>query len=80
MRPTAPWERVGPVYFVFEANRVSSLIVFVEQLLRGVSQGPFFPSPKCVAKGSRLTLGGVGVELCSRPVASMFATVGNRPQ
>ena len=36
--------------------------------------------PECVAKGSRLTLGGLGVELCSRPVASMFATVGNRPQ
>ena len=36
--------------------------------------------PECVAKGSRLTLGGLGVELCSRPVASMFGTVGNRPQ
>ena len=36
--------------------------------------------PECVAKGSRLTLGGLGVEPCSRPVASMFATVRNRPQ
>ena len=36
--------------------------------------------PECVAKGSRLTLGGLGVEPCSRPVASMFATVRNRSQ
>ena len=36
--------------------------------------------PECVAKGSRLTLGGLGVEPCSRPVVSMFATVRNRPQ
>ena len=36
--------------------------------------------PECVAKGSRLTLGGLGVESCSRSVASMFATVRNRPQ
>ena len=34
--------------------------------------------PECVAKGSRLTLGGLGVEPCSRPVASMFATVRSR--
>ena len=36
--------------------------------------------PECVAKGSRLTLGGLGVESCSRPVVSMLATVRNRPQ
>ena len=36
--------------------------------------------PECVAKGSRLTLGGLGVESCSRLVASMFATVRNRSQ
>ena len=36
--------------------------------------------PECVAKGFRLTLGGLGVEPCSRPVVSMFATVRNRPQ
>ena len=36
--------------------------------------------PECVAKGSRLTLGGLGVEPCSRPVVSKFATVRNRPQ
>ena len=36
--------------------------------------------PECVAKGSRLTLGGLGVEPCSRPVASMFATVRSRLQ
>ena len=36
--------------------------------------------PECVAKGSRLTLGGLGVEPCSRTVASMFATVRNRSQ
>ena len=36
--------------------------------------------PECVAKGSRLTLGGLGVEPCSRSVASMFATVRNRSQ
>ena len=40
----------------------------------------FLIFPECVAKGSRLTLGGLGVELCSRPVASMFATVRNRSQ
>ena len=39
-----------------------------------------FVDSECVAKGSRLTLGGLGVEPCSRPVASMFATVRNRPQ
>ena len=44
----------------------------------GLRRVIFFP--ECVAKGSRLTLGGLGVELCSRPVASMFGTVGNRPQ
>ena len=36
--------------------------------------------PECVAKGSRLTLGGLGVEPCSRPVVSKFATVRNRSQ
>ena len=36
--------------------------------------------PECVAKGSRLTLGGLGVESCSRSVVSMFATVRNRSQ
>ena len=40
--------------------------------------GCFFP--ECVAKGSRLTLGGLGVESCSRSVVSMFATVRNRSQ
>ena len=46
------------------------------QLLK--SRRSFFP--ECVAKGSRLTLGGLGVKSCSRPVASMFATVRNRSQ
>ena len=41
---------------------------------------PISSFPECVAKGSRLTLGGLGVEPCSRPVASMFATVRNRSQ
>ena len=36
--------------------------------------------PECVAKGSRLTLGGLGVEPCSRSVVSTSATVRNRPQ
>ena len=36
--------------------------------------------PECVAKGSRLTLGGLGVEPCSRSVVSTFATVRNRSQ
>ena len=36
--------------------------------------------PECVAKGSRLTLGGLGVEPCSQPIVSMFATARNRPQ
>ena len=34
--------------------------------------------PECVAKGSRLTLGGLGVEPCSRSVVSTPATVRNR--
>ena len=34
--------------------------------------------PQCVAKGSRLTLGGLGVEPCSRSVVSTSATVRNR--
>ena len=36
--------------------------------------------PECVAKGSRLTLGGLGVEPCSRSVVSTSATVRNRSQ
>ena len=36
--------------------------------------------PECVAKGSHLTLGGLGVEPCSRSVASTSATVRNRSQ
>ena len=36
--------------------------------------------PECVAKGSCLTLGGLGVEPCSRSVVSTSATVRNRSQ
>ena len=46
-------------------------------------QGVFFHKvffPECVAKGSRLTLGGLGVEPCSQSVVSTSATVRNRSQ
>ena len=45
-----------------------------------VSVRSFFIFPECVAKGSRLTLGGRGVEPCSRSVVSTSATVRNRSQ
>ena len=55
---------------------MSEFEVTVELQLLGLHLPCF---PECVAKGSRLTLD-LGVELCSRPVASMFATVRNRSQ
>ena len=66
--PRQKWDRPGfAVSSPYSKNQVKT---------NGL--GVFFP--EFVAKGSRLTLGGLGVESCSRPVASMFATVRNRSQ
>ena len=62
----------------FVAPLLGVLFLLIDFFLNCVLSN--FVFPECVAKGSRLTLGGLGVEPCSRSVVSTSATVRNRPQ
>ena len=52
------------------------------RLMPGITQNVKFCFPECVAasEGFSFNSGGLGVEPCSRPVVSKFATVRNRSQ